>query len=93
MLRWYITGFIGALGATLAYFHVGSPFRPGAESAYVLGQIVGAGLAPFIFGAVAAGLLGLVMTKTPGGFHRRMNWMALVVLVLSVASQSARIAR
>jgi len=87
MLRWYITGFIAAFMVMQAYVRRGSPYRPGVDTAHELGVIAGAAAAPLLIGIVVAALSGLVMTKSAGGFHRRMNWATVIAFVVLTAFQ------
>jgi hypothetical protein len=82
MLHWTVTGFLLAFAATLTYFSRGSPFRPGADPAEELGYVTGAALMPFILGALVALALSPFLSKSPGAFHRRMNWAAALALIL-----------
>lgn len=88
MLRWYITGFIAALAAASNYDRRGSPFRPGANAAYELGNMTASVLGPLVIGVVFAFLLGLVMSKSLGSFHRRVNWIAAIVAIVLMAGHA-----
>ena len=90
MLRWYLTGFIAAFAGALTYLTRGSPYRPGADTALEVSYIAGAALAPLVAGAVLAALAGLVVASSPGGFHRRTNLFALLVLAALVALQFSK---
>lgn len=89
MTRWFVTGFIAAVAGTLSWLRRGSPLREGADAAYELGIITAVTLWPFFPAVLVAGLIGLFVTGTPGSFHRRLNWVALAVLVLTTLGRFA----
>jgi hypothetical protein len=66
--------------------------RKGIGSAgYRIGYIAGATAFPFLIGGLGAWLMGLVRGASPEAFHRRLNWISLVVVILAVLAVLARL--
>ena len=88
-MRWFATILIGASAASVAFVL----FAPTAISpANLLGRVIGFSVTPFLIGLVLSWLFGKLRPGTDGAMHRRMNWIALSIAVLSILGNVARMA-
>ena len=90
MLRWISSGLIVALGLGVAVLKY-PPFTQ--DPIYLWSRMAGYAVSPLIFGAVAAWIFGLVRKGSEGAFHRRLNWIALLLFVLSTLGWLAEVGR
>ena len=59
------------------------------DFAYELGRMIGGLVFPFVVAGLLAATMGLIWKPREGGFHKRLNWFALVLAVASLLGQMA----
>lgn len=90
-MRWATTVLIGLLAIPLNIV----PFvllTRGVEPAYNAGRIVGLIGFCFIAAVVLAAIWGRFSNRGDGAFHRRVNWLAIILMLASAAGQLGQIA-
>lgn len=84
-MRWILTVVIGALCLLASVVRYAPPGAPHVDFARRMGQVVGYAISPWIIGRYRPGDIT--------AFHRRLNWAALIILVLSTVGWIGQLAQ
>ncbi len=91
MLKHVSTIAIIALAMGLNALLLESAALRSGNAGYLLGRIAGATATAFLIGALGAWMIGKWRGASAGAFHRRTNWIALVIVLASAAGRMASV--